>query len=87
MTMAKMTKVQLRDYDKLLAVLGKARDAIYAFGCDRNVPFYECYSLATQEAQDKHSKAITALIRFESEMVAQGRAWRSTLGIFTPNWR
>lgn len=85
--MAKMTKAQHAKHDRLYAMLQAERDKVYAFGESDNVPLSICYERADKAVKTNYDAAWKALFDFELEMVAQGRAWFSASGVFTPYYK
>jgi hypothetical protein len=85
--MPKMTKAQTAKHEKLSAKLNATTSAIYAFAPNRDTRFSDCWNMASPEAKEAHDEARRALTAFEIDMIAEGRAWRASYGMFTPNWR
>lgn len=85
--MAKMTQVQHKRHTALRAALDKASERVFDAGRAENLRWSECYKLASKEVQEAYDAAHSALMGFESDMVSQGRAWRASFGMFTPNFR
>jgi hypothetical protein len=85
--MAKMTQAQHKRHAALRAALDKARERVFDAGRAENLRWSECYKLASKDVQEAYDSAHSTLMGFESDMVSQGRAWRASFGMFTPNYR
>lgn len=85
--MAIMTKAQHAKHERLRAQVDKACKLVYAAGPNRETVFSECLKLATEETRQAWQATRVNLSDFEAEMIAQGRAWRASFGMFTANWR
>jgi hypothetical protein len=86
--MAKMTQAQHKRHATLRAALDKASERVFDAGRAENLRWSDCYKLASKDVQEAYDSAHSALMGFESDMVSQGRAWRSNVGAhFTPNYR
>ncbi|TIX43168.1 MAG: hypothetical protein E5V40_04295 [Mesorhizobium sp.] len=85
--MAIMTKAQHKRHEKLRANVDKACNQVYAAGPNRETVFSKCLELASEATRQAWQAARVELSDFESQMIAEGRAWRASFGMFTANWR
>ena len=76
-----MTKAHKAKLHELRMTVFACRDAVYRAFPDRtDVPYRDCYAaspLAVREAMDRANEALEA---FERDMVAEGRAFRTSTG-------
>ena len=80
-----LTKPQIAEHAKLNASVAGAVDAIYALAWPRmDVRFTDCRAMANAAQLNAYETARIALDSFESEMIAECRAWRASFGMFTP---
>lgn len=75
----RMRKADKAKHDQLLDALAFARQVV--FGGEWNVPFSKCYDMSPPSVQAAYDAAYRDLLEFESDMVAQGRAYRSYGGM------
>ncbi|RWX70435.1 hypothetical protein EN780_03305 [Mesorhizobium sp. M4B.F.Ca.ET.089.01.1.1] len=85
--MAIMTKAQHAKHERLRAARDNACNAVYAAGPNRQTVFSECLKLAADATRLAWQTACADLDAFENQMIADCRAYRGSLGMFTAYWR
>lgn len=78
-----LTKTQRAKLARLEAARDKSRQAIYDAAMPRrDVPFSECYRMASEAAQSEHDCAQNNVTAFRYTMIEQGRAYWDQWGTF-----
>jgi argininosuccinate lyase len=77
MRFKRITEANKAKIAKLTDALRLASDNVYAAAAPRNdVPFRQCYEMASHTIRASYDRAKRALDDYENQMVAEGRAHR-----------
>ncbi len=83
--MKTLTKAQRKHHERLRAARDAACQSVFDAVAPRtDVRFQACLQVAAPDVRSTWESACSAQQRFEDDMVADGRAWRASFGMFTP---
>ncbi len=87
MIVAYLTKSQALEHHNLQMTVFAWADRVFSVTDKTDVPFNKCLAMCDQETRDNHANALSALTRFERQMLSEGRGYSDQWGHFKPNRR
>ena len=79
-----VTQANRREWRKIIVALEAARKAIWHYAPNRDARFNDCFALATPTERAAFEALRAAESAFEAKMIAEGRGYRDSLGVFMP---